>query len=329
MSALEKPVLLLIYRRPDTTRKVLDAVRAAKPRRLFVSASGPQDEADRALVEETRAVIDEVDWDCEVHRKLWQDNQGCRINVARGITWAFDCEPEMIILEDDCVPTPAFFRFCSELLDRYRDDTRVMSISGTNFLFDRDVTPYSYFWSRYPNIWGWATWRRAWRLYDRDLALWAETTANGQLHDMFDEAPARAYWRGVMDFVADGSLDAWDYVWFASLWLHGGLAAQPTRNLVRNIGFDARATHTKKETKLSRLSVEELDFPLEHPPSLMRNREADRRVDAEVYANLPNVVRLWWYRRVQSMAPTLKNTLRMLLGRRRPAKPSASAPVGS
>lgn len=317
---LDKPVLLLIYRRADVTRKALDAIRAAKPRTLYVSAAGAGNDSEWADCEAARAVIDDVDWHCDVHRNFMQDNRGCRANVASGISWALNREEEVIVIEDDCVATPSFFRFCAELLDRYRDDARVMSISGTNFLFGYDVTPDSYYWSRYPNIWGWATWRRAWQLYDRDLSLWAEARATGALRNVLAELRPRTYWRMVLDFVADGSLDAWDFVWFASCWMHGGLSAQPRTNLVNNVGFDSRATHTKKPNKLARMPIQELEFPLRHPRFLIRNRKADARIEREVYSNLPNLLRLWLYHRARALPRPLKQRLRPLLGRGRGAR---------
>ncbi len=314
---LDKPVLLLIYRRPDTTRETFNAIRQAKPRRLYVSASGPASESDRAGCEEARAIIDEVDWSCEVRRNFWQDNLGCRVNVARGISWALEHEDDMIILEDDCVATPSFFRFCAELLDRYREDERVMSVSGTNYLFGYPATSHSYFWSRSPNIWGWATWKRAWDFYDTDLSLWPQAKADGSLRAIFDQFRPRAYWRMVLDVVADGKLDAWDFVWFLSCWLRGGLSAQPTVNLVRNIGFGAGATHTKKENKLARMPVGELQFPLDHPPDVQRNWKADNRIEQQVYSNWANLVALWLYYTANRLPPGVKDTLRLLTRRRK------------
>jgi hypothetical protein len=313
-SVLEKPVLLLIYRRPDKTRETFAAIRQARPKRLYVSAAGPATEADQPDCDAARAIIDEVDWDCEVRRNFMHENRGCRVNVSRGISWALAQEDEMIILEDDCVATPAFFRFCAELLDRYRDNERVMSISGTNFLFGHQATNHSYFWSRYPNIWGWATWKRAWDFYDADLALWPQTKVDGSLDTIFDQFRPRVYWRMVLDIVAAGKLDAWDFVWFLSCWLRGGLSAQPTVNLVRNIGFDASATHTKKANKLARMPVADLRFPLDHPPDVQRNRKADNLIERQVYSNFANLANLWLYYSAQRLPPGLKNALRGLLG---------------
>jgi len=312
---LDKPVLLLIYRRADTTERVLDAIRQVRPKQLYVSAAGPADESDIEHCEATRAVIDNVDWTCDVRRNFMSDNRGCRYNVAQGISWALEHEEEVIIIEDDCVATPDFFRFCSELLDRYRQDERVMSISGTNFLFGHSVTQDSYFWSRYPNIWGWATWRRAWNKYDHELERWSAARANGLLTGFIKEWRPRTYWRMVLDFVEDGSLDAWDYVWFASCWMHGGLSAQPSVNLVSNIGFDQRATHTKKPNKLSRMPVSALELPMRHPETPERNRAADHRIEKEVYSNMPNLFRLWIYHRARALPRPVKDALRPLLGR--------------
>ncbi len=313
--SLDKPVLLLIYRRADTTELALNAIRQVKPKRLYVSAAGPADHSDIEHCEAARAVIEKVDWECDVKRNFMTENRGCRLNVAHGISWAFEQEEEVIIIEDDCVATPSFFYFCSDLLERYREDERVMSISGTNFLFGNAPTRDSYFWSRYPNIWGWATWRNAWDLYDHELEKWSSADANGLLTNVIQEWAPRTYWRMVMDFVEDGSLDAWDFVWFASCWMHGGLSAQPSVNLVKNVGFDDRATHTKKPNKLSRMPVSALELPLRHPEILERNQAADRRIEREVYSNLPNLLRLWIYHRARALPQPVKEVLRPIIGR--------------
>jgi hypothetical protein len=247
---------------------------------------------------------------------FWPDNLGCRLNVARGIGWALESEEEVIILEDDCVPTESFFRFCSENLERYRGDERVMSVSGTNFLFEETVTGDSYFFSRYVNVWGWATWRRAWRHYDHDLALWEEARQQGWLRDVFERALVRRYWTLTLDLIRDGALDVWDFPWMMSCWLQGGLSVQPTINLVRNIGFGPQATHTTMEDKLSRMSISEMRFPLRHPLAVRRNARADRRIERMVYATPSSVLALEWHSFLWRLPRPLKDRLRSLLGMR-------------
>ena len=165
------PILFLIFNRPETTKKVFSAIKEVQPPRLYIAADGPRseqpDEADHC--ELARTIATKVDWDCEVKTLFRDQNLGIRIAVSQAIDWFFEQEPEGIILEDDCLPDQSFFWFCKELLEKYRNDTRIMHIGGTNFQFGKNRTNYSYYFSRYAHIWGWASWRRAWEYYDEKL----------------------------------------------------------------------------------------------------------------------------------------------------------------
>src|SRR5579871_4386735 len=166
---LTTPVALIVFNRPDTTRQVFQEIRRVRPPVLLVVADGPRRDhpEDEQLCRETRAVAEEVDWPCQVLTEYSDVNLGCRHRPASGLDWVFSQVEEAIILEDDCVPHPSFFRFCSELLSRYRDDARIGTIAGTNVQGGRKRGGASYYFSKYPTIWGWASWRRAWALYDR------------------------------------------------------------------------------------------------------------------------------------------------------------------
>ncbi|MEW6491011.1 MAG: glycosyltransferase family 2 protein, partial [Cyanobacteriota bacterium] len=164
---MKTPVVFIIFNRPDTTQKVFEAIRQAHPPLLFVIADGPRPNkpGEDQKCAATRAIIDQVDWDCEVLTNYSEINLGCERRVSSGLNWVFDTVEEAIILEDDCLPHPTFFSFCEELLDYYRNDQRVMVITGQNVQFGRKRTDYTYYFSRYNHCWGWASWRRAWRSY--------------------------------------------------------------------------------------------------------------------------------------------------------------------
>lgn len=171
MSA-DTPVLLLLWRRPETTRRLLDAVRAAAPRRLYVACDGPRP-GDEAAVARTRALIDEqVDWPCTVERRFAAHNQGCRDGISGALDWFFAREQAGIVLEDDCVPHPDFFAFCAAMLQRHAGDERVWVVTGDNFQRGQWRGDAAYYYSRYPHCWGWASWARAWRHFDKTLAFW-------------------------------------------------------------------------------------------------------------------------------------------------------------
>ncbi|WP_231985106.1 methyltransferase type 11 [Mycobacterium sp. E796] len=279
------PVIFIIFNRPDTTRQVFETIRAAKPRKLLVIADGPRanrpGEAEKCAA--TRAIIDGVDWDCEVHRNFSETNLGCGRRVYTGITWAFELVDKAIIVEDDCMPSASFFDYCAELLDRYESDERVMMISGNNHLLGRAETAESYYFSRYAHLWGWATWRRAWAKHDPNMTHWPEIR-DRKLFDQYLPAQSERYrWESAFQGVYDGKIDTWDYQWVYSIWANAGLCAAPARNLVRNIGMDhAEATHTKGETVYSSLGAEELDLPLTHPATVLASSDKDE-LDARLW----------------------------------------------
>ena len=280
------PVALIIFNRPDTTERVFEEIRRARPPKLLVVADGPRadmpGEAERCAA--ARAIIDGVDWDCEVLKNYSDVNMGCKRRVSSGLDWVFDTVPEAIILEDDCLPDPTFFRFCEELLERYRDDLRVAMISGDNFQFGKHRTTHGYYFSRYTHIWGWASWRRAWKNYDVNVGLWPEIRDGGWLDDMLGDPRAARYWSGMFEMAYRGGADTWDYQWLFACWAQGGLTVLPNVNLVSNIGFGGGGTHTAGISRLADMAVENMPFPLSHPPYMFRDSVADRATEDEQFS---------------------------------------------
>lgn len=273
------PVLLLIFNRPDLTAQVMERIRQAEPPRLFVGADGPRsghpEDAERC--EEAREVATQVNWDCEVHTLFRDENLGCKQAVSSAITWFFDHVEAGIILEDDCVPHPTFFPYCAELLQRYQNDERVMAISGDNFQPSGRDCDASYYFSVYNHVWGWATWRRAWEHYDGQIPEWESLRDTDWLKGWLGTEEEDEYWRWIFDRVARGEVDSWAYPWTFACWKAHGLTALPAVNLVSNIGFDERGTHTSSEdSNAARLSTEPLTFPLQHPSAMVRDYGADR-----------------------------------------------------
>lgn len=273
------PILFLLFNRPDLTQRVFERIRQAAPQRLFIAADGPRPgmPTDVELCAQARQVVEWIDWKCEVHTLFRETNLGCKQAVSSAIDWFFEHVEEGIILEDDCVPHPTFFRFCAELLERYRDDERIMVISGDNFQQGRQRTPYSYYFSCYTHIWGWATWRRAWRYYDGDMKHWPELRQTSWLLDVLGDEVSATYWRNIFDKAHAGKIDSWAYPWISSCWAQNGLTILPEVNLVSNIGFGDAATHTKKgDSRIANLPTAAMKFPLRHPPYMVRHLEADR-----------------------------------------------------
>ena len=278
---LETPVALLIFNRPAETARVFEAIRPLRPKRLLVVADGPRDgvPGDVEACAAARAVIDKIDWPCHLQTDYSAQNLGCRRRVSSGLDWVFSEAEEAIILEDDCLPDPSFFPYCEELLARYRDDPRVMVISGSNFFRRYRPTEDSYYASRYSLIWGWASWRKTWQEhYDVDIARWPELRDQGWLKTFLTPLEV-LYWARIFDQIRDGR-DTWDYSLVFACWLNDGLSLHPGRNLVSNIGWQANATSTTDpESVLANLPRHRMAFPLRHPAKLERHAEADHRLE--------------------------------------------------
>ena len=284
-------ILFLVFNRPHLTSQVMEAIRQARPERLYVAADGPRGGLGEAeLCSETRKIATEVDWECAVKTLFRAGNIGCGEAVSSALDWFFHGEEEGIIFEDDCVPSSSFFRYCAELLEKYRDDERIMCISGNNFQQGRSVTPYSYYFSRYNHLWGWASWKRAWDLSDMTMADWPAFRDSRNLKQWSGGSiPFEEYWRNIFDKTAAGEIDTWCYQWLLSCWANGGLTCLPEKNLVRNIGFGDNATHTKDPNNWqANLPIEELEFPLRHPAAIFRNSKADRYTDRMCFGIEPN-----------------------------------------
>lgn len=272
------PVALMIFNRPDTVRAVMRVLAAVRPDELFVVADGPRadviGEAQRCS--EARAVATSVTWPCTVRTCFSPSNLGGPTRFSTGLAWVFDQTDRAVILEDDCMPDISFFRFCSELLDRFANQPRVGMISGDNFQFGRQRTTDSYYFSRYTHIWGWATWARAWRHFDLTMAQWPAYRRSGLMSDWIPTSRERAFWIEKFDRVHDKSSIHWDYAWTFACWSQGMLTVLPARNLVSNVGFGAAATNTHDaSSRFARLEAMRLEFPLAHPQSMNPNRQAD------------------------------------------------------
>ncbi len=278
LNSLRTAVLFLIFNRPDTTQVVFNEIRKAQPKYLFIAADGPRKDrpGETEMCQKTREIVDQVDWECTVSKLYRNENMGCKNAISSAIDWFFSNVEEGIILEDDCVPDPSFFLFCQELLEKYRDDKRIMMISGNNFQFGRKRTDSSYYFSRYAHIWGWATWKRSWKLYDKEMKEWPEIRKKGFLKDILFERKIVKYWETIFDSVYNGSINTWDYQWVFSCLIQRGLSIIPNENLVSNIGFDKIGTHTTGNSIFSKLPKVTMKFPLIHNKYVIRDMQADK-----------------------------------------------------
>lgn len=275
---IKTPIAFFIFNRPDTTSKVFEAIRKAKPKRLLVIADGPRIEQaeDQKKCAETRAIINRVDWNCEVIRNFSDVNMGCKLRISSGLDWVFGMVEEAIILEDDCLPDPSFFKFCELMLEKYRNDERIMMISGTNLLTELKIKE-SYVFSRYFAIWGWASWRRAWAYYDINMTDWNTLKEQGQLKSFYSQKYMEKYVELMFNYILLGDTLTWDIQWFYSCLFNNGLCIVPKVNLISNIGLVG--THTsgdKSNNFLPLFSIDNENFV--HPKMVFPNNLYDEKL---------------------------------------------------
>lgn len=273
---LTTPILFLIFNRPDKAERVFDEIRKVKPFILFVSADGPR----RGFINEVkkcqaaRDIIKQVDWKCKVYTNFHEENLGLKLAISSAIDWFFENVKEGIILEDDCLPSQSFFWFCQELLERYRDDERIMMISGTNLQFGQSRGEASYYFSRIAGIWGWATWKRAWKYFDINLDSFPKFEKQNQIKNVFDDKVSQIYWMTKIQQVYDGG-NSWAFAWAYSLLAQNGLCICSNKSLVSNIGFGPGAVHaTNAEDLLANIESCEIGEII-HPDFIIPNRDAD------------------------------------------------------
>jgi hypothetical protein len=272
-------VAFLLFNRPDVTRETFSRIRAARPERLFLIADGPRShvETDAARCTEARAAVETIDWPCQIERIYSDVNLGCGRRVSSGLSEVFQAVDRAIIVEDDCLVEPTFFEFCRQLLDRYADDERIMSINGQNFGWPEYDDARSYAFSKYFYPWGWATWSRAWRLYDFHMTEWPTYRDAGMLAAQCTDEE-RDYWIEMFNRTYDRVIDTWDYQYLLTCWLHHGLSIVPRVNLVANIGFDADATHTTDPSSrcntMQTASIESIC----HPNEVCRDAKLDKLI---------------------------------------------------
>jgi len=277
MSEDKSAILFLIFNRPDSTRRVFEAIRKYKPSKLYIAADGPRSgiTEDQEKCNAARQLVDQVDWACDV-KKLFRDhNLGCKIAVSSAITWFFEQEEEGIILEDDCLPGESFFYFCHTLLEKYRHDQRVMHIAGSNLQFGHHRGDASYYFSSIASVWGWAGWKRVWAKYDPDMLLFEEFEREQLMQFVFPDQHIVKWGLDSTRAVFENKINTWDYQLTFSIMINNGLCITPNKNLVSNIGFNADGHLTKNPDDVhANIPIAEIG-EIRHPKFFIPNREAD------------------------------------------------------
>ena len=289
---LQTPVLFIIFNRPETTKRVFSAIRNARPTQLFIAADGPRPgKEEQQMCNETRKIVSLVDWECSVHTLFRDHNLGCGKSLSEAITWFFRHVEQGIILEDDCLPEPEFFPFCSQLLDKYQYVDKIMEVSGLNML-GKTRTEASYLFSTYDGTWGWATWRRAWEKYDYTMSRWQNVTDKRKVSLFFGDANLKNYWMSIFDKTFHKQIDTWDYQWLFARIVNDGIGIIPKMNMISNIGFGSNATHTFNKNDFgSSLKTYKMNFPLIHPQTIAVSQSFDKKFGATVFYKTPSIYR--------------------------------------
>jgi hypothetical protein len=272
------PVVFFVFGRLETTARVFEQIAAARPDTLLVVADGPRTDKldDPARCEAVRELVSHPTWDCDVRLNFAAANLGFNQRISSGLEWAFSQFEEVIILEDDCLPDPSFFPFCAEMLERYRFDERVMMITGCNFQFGRHRGDASYYFSQCVGTWGWASWRRAFRHFDREMGAWPSERVGAMLESVWPVPSIVQYWHARFDEAYHRQVDAWDYQWAFAMWRNNGCQIAPNANLISYIGCLPDTAHTTDVgASYCNVPTSPVAFPLRHPERVERDRTAD------------------------------------------------------
>lgn len=284
------PVLLIVFNRPDKVAKLITALAKAKPTQIYVAADGPRpgraDDTEKCAM--VRSLVSTLPWECEIKTLFQEKNLGCKLGVSTAITWFFSRVPEGIILEDDCIPDPSFFTYASTLLERYRDVPKVMHINGTNFLSESEsaVSTASYNFSSIPLVWGWASWRRAWNLYDIETKNIEGLKEVLYANHSFSYRSHAYYWYDHCRHIVQRNVDTWDAQWVYSILNQGGICITPTVNTIENVGFDQDATHTTEASSIAQHATTITDN-LIAPQELAVNKELDVQTMHKAFIDSP------------------------------------------
>lgn len=284
------PVLVVGFNRPECLREVFDRVKEARPSELFLALDFPRvGRSDEKQYEECKKIFDGVDWPCTVHRNYSDSNMGCRDRMTSAITWAFETVDRLMIFEDDCVPDMTFFRFCSELLEKYKDDMRIGMIAGCDEHFhvgDLELNGDSYYFDRFASIWGWATWKRVWDIHDADISYWPEFRKRFHLMDGFFRNKRAVKNRMLYtDLLYQRKAGAWAGCWATHLYKENMLCIHPGVNLISNngCGYSSRTDSRMKKrwwrpmkrNPWDRRPTKPMQFPLKHPVTMLPNIESE------------------------------------------------------
>ncbi len=284
------PVLLILYNRIEATHNLFQIIRQVRPEKLYVSADGaqPQLENDYVNCLRTRSVI-MPEWECKLEQNWHEEHYGKSQHIYRAISWFFEQEPEGIVLFDDTLPHVDFFPYCEQLLERYRDTSEVMHIGASHLKRKNKGGSASYYFSGYAFLWGFATWRRAWKNFDLTLQNLEKEELIPILSKYMGKPHERMYWINVFNLLKKYDLDYWEFQYNMHIWKSGGLSISPNINLVKNTGFKGR------KRKIRKLMADVFPIlPLRIPSEITQNKTADKYTFKKIYNKAIQQIFIEW-----------------------------------
>lgn len=272
------PLLILVYNRPSETEILINNLKKIKPKKIFISADGPKNASlDIKRNKEVKNILKKINWTKDIQLNYLKKNYGCKESVSKAIGWFFSKVKMGIILEDDCIPNKDFFLFTKEILVKYKNNNKIFMVSGNNFLKKKIKINDSYYFSKYNHCWGWASWARAWKNYDKNLTSWNNFKKSKLWKNKFNNEYEKTYWEKIFDLCYKKKINSWAYPWLYSIWKKNGLCIIPKVNLVKNIGFNLNASNTFSHQEFN-YETNSIGNKISHPKIIKINNFADNFV---------------------------------------------------
>lgn len=279
------PVVFICFNRPSLTRITFHQIRKQKPTKLFLIMDAPKlgNNSDKKKCAKVKKIISQIDWKCKVYKNFSKHNLGLKTRITSGLTWVFKKVDKAIILEDDCYPSKNFFYFCETMLRLYKNNMKISIITGNNFQ-RKPINKDSYYFSKYSHIWGWATWKRSWDLFDDNEKKIEKFLVSKKFKNICKTRDEQNYWISMNHQIKKGKLKSWAYYFLLSIWKNNGLTITPNFNLIKNLGFDSNLSTNQHDLNLkTSLPKNKLEAPLKHPKLIKLNERADNQVFYSVY----------------------------------------------
>lgn len=306
---MKTPVLVLIYNRPGYTKNLYKILKKVRPKKLYVAADGPKLDniKDKINCEKTRNVFKDIHWKTKIFFKFNKKNKGLKKSVSESINWFFSKEKYGIILEDDCIPSSYFFQFCENLLIKYKNNKKIFCISGSNHSYQDQKTKESYYFSKYPHCWGWATWRRSWEKNNLRINFWPKYKKSKSWINFHKTDLEKKYWRKIFDKTHSNFYDSWAYPWTLSVWKNNGLTIIPSKNLIKNVGFGKNSTNSFFRKKTDIKNIQRMNKKIIHPKSFKIDNVKDNFVFENHYRgkNLIYPYRILYIVKILFTSPSL------------------------